>query len=113
MEDSHFQKRLDEIIALEKAAEPNPFQATKILQRIESEFLTPKTSGFPVWTRIFQPIAISLALIAGVLIGSFAARTGNNRNDIEVAKTKNLQSLRTSLFISEITDENNILNFNK
>ncbi|MEI6433629.1 MAG: hypothetical protein WCP32_02210 [Bacteroidota bacterium] len=111
MEDSHFQKRLDEIIALEKAAEPNPFQATKILQRIESEFLTQKTSGFPAWTRVFQPIAISLALIVGVLIGSFAART--NRNDLEIAKIENLQNLRTSLFISEITDENNILNFNK
>jgi len=113
MEYLQFQNRLDQIIALEKETEPNPYQATRILQRIESEFITPKSSRIPAWTRILQPISISAALVIGILIGSYAARTGQNQNNEALAKIENIQNLRSNLFISEIADEDNILNFNK
>ena len=112
MENSEFQKRLDEIIDKEKNVEPNPFLGTRIFQRIESELLSPQKPVFPLWTRVLQPVAISIALVVGILIGSYTARSGQSRDDQTLTKSANLESLKADLFISTITDEDNILNLN-
>jgi hypothetical protein len=113
MENSEFQKRLDEIIDIEKNLEPNPFQATRILQRIDSELLSQKKSASLVWMRVLQPVAISMALVIGILIGSYTARSGQNSTGQEaLTKTENRENLKADLFISTFTDEDNILNLN-
>jgi hypothetical protein len=112
MENSEFQKRLDEIIAKEKCLEPNPFMTTRIIQRIDKELIAPKQSVFPVWIRVVQPVAITMALVIGILIGSYTARSGQNRNEQAMTKSENRANLKADLFISTFTDEDNILNLN-
>ena len=104
---------LKTIIDQEKAAEPNPYAATHILQRIENEFERPKYPHSQVWVRALQPIAIAFALLIGILIGSYTANKDNAPADQLVNTTKNIEFLKSNLFIAEFADEDKILVLNK
>lgn len=112
MENSDFQKRLDKIIETEKNIEPNPFQGTRIFQRIEAELLNPQKPVFPLWARVLQPVAISVALVIGILIGSYTARSGQSADEQALTKSANMENLKADLFISTFADEDNVLNIN-
>lgn len=104
---------VSDLIVSEKKTEPNPFMATRILQYIEAGLEQPESQNSPVWLRILQPVAIAVALITGIFIGSYTAKTGNTDNSQLVNKTEHIQFLKSDLYISEFTDENNILDLNK
>jgi anti-sigma factor RsiW len=104
---------LDAVIEQEKAAEPNPFAATRILQRLETEFERPKKTYSPGWIRMLQPVAITAALVCGILIGSYTAQKEHTPANLLVNSSENIEFLRSNLFISEFADEDKILGFNK
>ena len=104
---------MEAIIELEKTIQPNPFTATRILQRIEREFSRPDESHFPRWTRVLQPVAIAVALLCGILIGSHTAEKDNLQSNQLVSTSNNIELLRSNLFISDFTDEDKILVLNK
>jgi hypothetical protein len=113
MENSSFDKHLDQLIAKQKAIEPNPFASTRIMQRIDSEFLDSSQSSLPGWTRVLQPVAIAVALVIGIVIGTYTARSGQETATQAINKTEQRESLRADLFITDLTNEDNILNLNK
>ncbi len=102
-----------EILEMEKATKPNPFTATRILQRIEAEFERPYANHGPFWVRILQPVALAIALAAGIFIGSYTAKNGNTPPGQLVNKTDHIEFLKSDLYISEFTDEDKILILNK
>jgi anti-sigma factor RsiW len=104
---------LEAIIVQEKATEPGPFTATRILQRLENEFESPKNTGSPAWLRVLQPVAIALALFCGILIGSHSANKEILPVDQLANSTENIEFLRSNLFITEFVDEDKILVINK
>jgi hypothetical protein len=104
---------LTDIIKKVKATEFSPFTSTRILQRIESEFEWQESKNKLVWLRILQPVTITIALLAGILLGSYTAKTGKTSSDQMANKTNHIQFLKADLFISEFTDEDKILVLNK
>jgi hypothetical protein len=105
-------KILSDLIDDEKASEPSPFVKTRILQRIESEFEHPETRKIPVFVRILQPAMVAFALLAGILIGSYSAKTGNASADQLNNNADQIEFLKSDLYISEIMDEDKILVLN-
>ncbi|MCX6305205.1 MAG: zf-HC2 domain-containing protein [Bacteroidetes bacterium] len=104
---------LDAVIAEQKAASPNTFAATRILQRIENEFERPGKIHSHGWVRMLQPVAIAIALLCGILIGSYTATKGTPGTDQLVTSPGNIEFLRSNLFISDFADEDKILVLNK
>jgi len=104
---------LDEITRQLKATEPNPFAATRILQRIEDEFHGSKRQVSPAWIRVLQPVTLGIALLCGILLGSYTASKDSKTPDQVAITPENIEFLRTNLFISEFADEDKILAFNK
>ncbi|MEI6173788.1 MAG: zf-HC2 domain-containing protein [Bacteroidota bacterium] len=104
---------LDELIEGEKSVESSPFASTRILQRITEEFEPSRAIHAQVWVRVIQPVAIAIALVVGILIGLFTARTGNTQAPQLVNKTDHIQFLKSDLYISEFTDEDKVLDLNK
>jgi hypothetical protein len=66
-----------------------------------------------VFVRILQPALIASALLAGILIGSYSAKTGHASDDQLLSKTDHIEFLKTDLYISEMMDEDKILVLNK
>lgn len=104
---------LEAIIEQEKAIEPNPFAATRILQHIETEFERPTNPVSAVWIRFLQPVTIAVALLCGILIGSYTAKKDIAPTNQLVNTSKNIEFLRSNLFITEFADEDKILVINK
>lgn len=104
---------LDAIIDLDKATEPNPFAATRIMQHIESDFDRSTSQNTPVWIRALQPAAIAVALLSGILIGSYTAKKESVPVNQMATTSENIAFLKSNLFISEFADEDRILVINK
>lgn len=104
---------VDELIEGEKALEPNPFAATRILQHIENEFNKPEVFKTPAWIRVLQPVAVALALVCGILIGSNASKSDDSPVDTLAKTTDNIEFLRSNLYISDLMDEDKVLDLNK
>ena len=106
-------KVLADIMEQEKNAGPNPFAATRILQRIENEFYKPKGLTSKAWMRVLQPVAITFALMTGILIGSYTARQDQTPVNKMASTSENIEFLRSNLFISDFADEDKLLVLNK
>ena len=106
-------KALEEIILKEKAGEPSPFAATRLLQRTETEFLSRGRSHSQTYTRILQPVAIAVALLCGIAIGFYTAGNGKMQADSPGNSAQNILFLKSNLFISDFADEDKTLVLNK
>ncbi len=105
--------KLEEIIEQEKAALPNPFAATRILQYLDNEIGVPEKKHSSGWIRVLQPVAIAVALVCGILIGSYTARKDVVQGNQLVNNSENIEFLKSNLFISEFADEDRNLVLNK
>jgi predicted anti-sigma-YlaC factor YlaD len=103
---------IDALINHEKIKEPNPFVSTRILRRIENEFIAKHQTAFPNWVRLLQPVALAVALISGILLGSYTAKKENGQAINPVVGSQNIEFLRSNLFITEFTDEDKVLDLN-
>lgn len=103
---------MERVIESEKAAEPNPFIKTRIMERIDREFSQSQTYRSSPWIRVLQPVTLAMALLCGILIGSYTAKRENQQNMTTSGTDGTIETLRTSLFIPEMTEEDKILNIN-
>ena len=99
------------LIEKDTSAEPNPFTGTRILQHLESalspEYYRRQRSLY----RVLQPAVLTLSLLLAVFIGFAIGKKG--MNDIQVnSAMQEIESIRSELFISDLTDEENILFLN-
>jgi hypothetical protein len=63
-----------------------------------------------LWVRVFQPIAISAALALGIIIGAYFGRNGQDKLESPISRSEQVEILRAELYISDVTDEDKILN---
>jgi len=105
--------QLDELIERDKAATPNPFAGTRILQRIENELGTSRERTAVRWSRILTPVVMVIALLFGLFIGTNKARNDSRITGSVAVSSENVAFLRTNLLISEFADEDKILVLNK
>jgi hypothetical protein len=107
----------DELLSLigrEKETEPDPYAATRLIQRIENEFSGAQGNSSRQWIRFLQPAAIAAALAFGILIGSFtASRNLKEAGVMSAGASANIDFLRSDLFIDEFSEENKIFVLNK
>ena len=103
---------MERVIESEKAAEPNPFIKTRILERIDREFSQSQTYRSSPWIRVLQPVTLAMALLCGILIGSYTAKRDNEQTMTTSETDGTIEALRTSLFIPEMTEEDKVLNLN-
>lgn len=100
----------DQVSATLRSALPNepvksnPFLSTRIMQRLENEFMQP--TRLPSWVRIVQPALLTAALVAGILIGSMTAR--RSEVDQNLSAGPSIQELRSDLFIQSFAEEAHI-----
>lgn len=105
--------RMDLVVGLDKAAEPNPFAATRLLMRLETEFGAQENHQSRYWLRILQPLTLAVAVLCGILIGSYTAKQDKNQSGSLAGTSANVEFLRTDLFISEFADEDKTVDLNK
>jgi hypothetical protein len=100
------------IINGDKSKEINPFIGTRILHRIES-VLSRRAENKPrAILNSLQPVAFAASLFLAVLIGFSLGKTGINRIPKSKSADPDLNSVRSELFISDITDEDKTLFLN-
>lgn len=104
---------LDEIMDEYKAIEPNPFAATRILQYVDNEFDRPASRHARIWVRALQPAALAIALLSGILLGSYTAKKESAQVNQMSTTSDNIAFLKSDLFISDFADEDKILVINK
>ncbi len=93
-----------EVIEKDRKTEPNPFLATRIFQKMESQGAVANHNIFLRIPRVLQPaIAVALILLA-VLTGFFAGKQGKQLSQVP-AYEKNLNEMKAQMFISELNDE--------
>jgi anti-sigma factor RsiW len=106
-------REIDTIIAWEKSTEPNPFTATRILQRIENKYTEPGKSAIQAWVRMLQPVALAVAMLCGILLGTYTAKKDSTAAMKSPGTSDNIEFLRSNLFISEFTGDDKVLVLNK
>lgn len=100
---------LDVFIAGARNATPDPFVSTRILQRLETEYLRQASPKKTAWPLLLKPVAITLALAAGMLIGTLTTQQSTGSDKATAADSERLQELKQDLFISEFADEDKII----
>ena len=100
---------VEAIIDKAKAADPNPFMTTRIIQHIENELKDREKNQGLALRPILATLTVLCAIVMGYAIGksSFDRVNGydNNKNQIE--------NLKTGLFIHDFIDENKTLFVNE
>jgi hypothetical protein len=100
------------VIDTDKSKEINPFMSTRIIQRIDSVVSSHVDKKQKEFLRLLQPIVFTFTLFLAVLIGFSLGKTGMNSISGKKSDVQGLQSLRSELFISDITDEDKTLFLN-
>ena len=108
---SEFQETIS-LINKDKSKEINPFMSTRIIQRIESVRSRQVERKQRLILNILQPVVFTFSLFLAVLIGFSLGKTGINRIPDKTYADLNLQTIRSELFISDITDEDKTLFLN-
>jgi len=91
---------LETAIEAEKAAAPNAFAATRILQHLENANEQRAKQAYAVLRPIFLTLALFLAMALGFLIGNHGlSRTEYTDNE------QGIEMLKTDLYIADFIDE--------
>jgi hypothetical protein len=101
-----------EIINQDKSKEINPFIKTRILHRIESVESHQSYRKQRLFQQVLQPIAFTFSFFLAVLIGFSLGKTGMKGISDNKSDEQYLQSIRSELFISDITDDDKTLFLN-
>lgn len=111
MKEERFDNELEQLINREKQKEGNPFVQTRILQHINHQLAETHREKTPVWVRALQPVVVSVALIAGIMIGHYTANPDSPESSAQNQEVH--QQLKNDLFISDITMEDQVLTLNE
>jgi len=98
------------VVEADRSAEPNPFTATRILRRVDDEFGpgAVHASNPAGW---LKPVLVAAALACGIFIGTRNA--GLPGPGTGSGPVSDIESLKSSLFIPEIADEDKVLVLNR
>lgn len=94
-------QRLEETIMAEKAMEPGPFVATRILQHLENN----RERNFNIASMIFKTIPVGVVIFLAVALGYFIGSLGISRNLPAGVENPPTEVIRTDLFINDFVDE--------
>jgi anti-sigma factor RsiW len=95
------------VIAEKKAAEPNPFAATRILQALEREHEKYDRHALPGFIRLARPAVFALFLGLAVFLGVLLGKLGTHNFTGQLNENDELQYIKSDLNLGAITDENN------
>jgi hypothetical protein len=103
-------RELELAIAAQKAKEPNPFAATRIMARLENE--EPVRHGRA--TTVLRPVLITLALLVALMAGFLIGNAGYSRLATPgTPASASVEALKSDLFIRDFVDEDITLVANK
>jgi len=88
-------------IKAEKAQEPNPFTATRILQQMESYKKKRSLLTFP----LLRPVMITLILLAALATGFLVGNHGTSRKSRISAENNQIEVLRSDFYVHDFVDE--------
>jgi len=98
----------ESLILKEKGLEPNAFAGTRILQSIESELESQQFHQHFKFLGLLQPTLVTVSLILALLIGFVIGRQGGLNVRGTAASTRQVEKLRSDLYITEFVDEEQI-----
>lgn len=102
------------LIEKEKSVEPNPFASTRILQYIESRPEQRSQSGMmnDRW-RILFPALVAAGLLVGIFIGVYRVKSISIPDHQVVSQSKDIEILKSDLFISDFIDDDKTFLINR
>ena len=95
------------IIDEKKSKNPNPFSATRILQRIETHMEGSEHTANPILKRILRPISVSFLMLIAVVIGFSIVKLKDSKLSGNIKHQNDIQAMKSGLNISDFIDENN------
>ncbi len=95
---------VEAIMEEKKSQEPNPFVATRILQRMETELERDPVKAKPLFQRVLQPVSFSLLLIVAVFIGFMLVKPLEAKLAGEL-RYRDFELMKSGLTVPEITGE--------
>jgi len=100
---------VETLIEKDRAAEPNPFIATRIILYIENDLARQsKKRGL-----ILRPILVTLTVLGAVALGYTIGKSGFDRIIGPVDNNNQIENLKTELYIHDFIDENTTLIINE
>lgn len=94
-------RAMESVIKSDRAAEPNPFAATRILQRLENA--QQRRSRYA--TAILRPVLITMALFLAISMGFLIGSLGISRTMADETSDPQMESFKSDLFFTEFVDE--------
>ena len=93
------------LIDHKKSVEVNDFFQTRTLQRIASDLDRVRNAPGRGLQRILQPVMISFLLLSAVLIGLSIGKRFDSKHASITAHVKNIETMKSDLFIKDFMDE--------
>lgn len=100
---------VEKVIEDAKAAEPNPFAATRIISHIENS-IGKKTEKHGL---VFRPVIVSLAVVGAIALGYTIGKSGFFRINGTVDNKTRIETLKSDLYIHDFIEEDNTLVINE
>jgi predicted anti-sigma-YlaC factor YlaD len=88
-----------------KAAEPNPYITTRIMQHIDNELINPEIKHFFV----LRPILLTLTALCAIAVGIVIGKSSFDRISVNDENQNQIENLKAELFIHDFIDENKTL----
>jgi anti-sigma factor RsiW len=95
-------RAMESVIESDRATEPNPFAATRILQYLENH-QQPRAHSKAI--QVLRPVLITLALFFAIALGFMIGTQGITSTSSETVSDQPLEMLRTELFIDHFVEE--------
>jgi hypothetical protein len=92
---------IESAISAEKAKQPNPFAATRIIQRLENKAERRGGALIPV----LRPVVITFLLLAALLTGFLVGNHGTSRKMQVSANNTTIEVLKTDFYVYDFADE--------
>jgi hypothetical protein len=100
-------RSVSDLIEAKKANEPAPFIQTRTIRKIESELERGNRPHFAFSKRILQPLLLSTIMLTAVVIGFSLGKHLDSEFSLDVTRQNDIQFMKSDLFITDFTDENN------
>jgi hypothetical protein len=88
-----------------RSMEINPFISTRILERLDSAYSSRTGKKEKILSHLLQPAVMTFSLFLALLIGFSLGKTGMNNISGKQTDGQDIQSVRSELFIPDMTDE--------
>lgn len=109
MDSKEFQNNLfdafERAIAEEKALEPAPYAATRIIQRLENRMKRP--GKMPVL--VIRPALVTFLMLTALIIGFLVGNHGTTRISVNDPEEDQIEILRSELYVVDFVEEDNTI----